>query len=326
MNDKLKTICEQFISDRDIVKSTFPWDSSYIIPLCAMSLGSRNVEVTADKLKACRKALEQHTSIFSNFRGNTKLPMVTILAGADDPLDKMQAAMAIYGEMREVFYGSEYLAYISAVLTDMVTREESVAVAQRSKELYNRMKKEHPFLTSSEDSGYAVLLSFSEKSNDELIADMEQCYKLLKQHFHNSNPVQSVSHVLTLGKGSSEEKCERLVALFKGLEKAGLRYSTYYELAALASLSILDAEMNTLIEEIREVDEFLSEQKGYGLFTIDRTTRLMHAVVLVSNSYMPDAVTTTAAMNGTLAIVAAQQAAMCAIIACGASASSAASH
>lgn len=326
MNDRLKTICEQFISDRDIVKSTFPWDSSYIIPLCAMSLGSRNVEVTADKLKACRKALEQHTSIFSNFRGNTKLPMVTILAGADDPLDKMQAAMAIYGEMREVFYGSEYLAYISAVLTDMVTREESVAVAQRSKELYNRMKKEHPFLTTSEDSGYAVLLSFSEKSDDELIADMEQCYKLLKQHFHNSNPVQSVSHVLAMGKGSSEEKCERLVALFKGLEKAGLRYSTYYELAALASLSILDAEMNTLIEEIREVDEFLSEQKGYGLFTIDRTTRLMHAVVLVSNSYMPDAVTTTAAMNGTLAMVAAQQAAMCAIIACGASASSAASH
>lgn len=325
MNDRLKTICEQFISDRDIVKSTFPWDSSYIIPLCAMALGSRHVEVTSDKLKACRKALEQHTSIFSNFRGNTKLPMVTILAGADDPLDKMQAAMAIYGEMREVFYGSEYLAYISAVLTDMITREQAVDVAKRSKEIYNRMKKEHPFLTSSEDSGYAVLLSFTDKTDDELIGDMEQCYKILKQHFHNSNPVQTVSHVLAMGKGSAEEKCERLVSLYKALDKAGLRYSTYYELAALASLSILEEETDTLIEEIREVDAFLSEQKGYGLFTIDRTTRLMHAVVLVSNSYMPDAVTMTAAINSTLAIVAAQQAAMCAIIACGASAA-ASSH
>ncbi len=315
MNDRLKTICEQFIYDRDIVKSTFPWDSSYIIPLCAMALGSKNVEVTSEKLKACRRALEQHTSIFSNFRGNTKLPMVTILAGAEDPLDKMQAAMAIYGEMRELFYGSEYLAYISAVLTDMITREESVAVAKRSKEIYNRMKQEHPFLTSSEDSGYAVLLSFSEKSDDELIADMEQCYKLLKKHFHNSNPVQSVSHVLALGKGSAEEKCERLLALFKGLEKAKLHYSTYYELAVLAALSIQEVQLDTLIEEIREVDEFLSEQKGYGLFTIDRTTRLMHAVVLVSNSYMANSVTDAAAMNGTFSMIAAQQAAMCAIIA-----------
>lgn len=326
MNEHLKKVCEQYISDRDIVKSTFPWDSGYIIPLCAMALGSKQVEVTPEKLKACRKALEQHTSIFSNFRGNTKLPMVTILAQADDPLDKMQAAMAIYSEMREFFYGSEYLAYISAVLTDMITREQAEDVAKRSKEIYNRMKQEHPFLTSSEDSGFAVLLSFSEKTTDALITDMEQCYKILKQHFHNSNPVQSVSHVLMLGNGSSEEKCERLVALFKGLGKAKLHYSTHYELAALASLSLLDVELDVVIDEIAQVNEFLAEQKGYGLFSIDKPTRLMHAVILVSNAHIEASATTTVAINSTLAMVAAQQAAMCAVIASTTAATVAATH
>lgn len=315
MNDQLTRICEQFITDRDIIKSTFPWDSAYIIPLCAMALGSKNVDISSDKLKECRKALEQHTSIFSSFRGNTKLPMVTILAGADDPLDIMQASMAIYSEMREFFYGSEYLAYISAVLTDIITREQAEATAKRAKEIYTRMKKEHPFLTSSEDSAYAVLMALTEKSEDALASEMEQCYKILKQHFHNSNPVQSVSHVLAMTQGDAQEKCDRLLALFDRLDQSGLKYGTYYELAALASLSLLDADSDELIAQIKEVDEFLSEQKGYGFFTIDRKTRLMHAVILVSNYHAPNNMTNTAAMNGTLAMVAAQQAAMCAVIA-----------
>ncbi len=315
MNEKLTQICEQFIADRDTIKSTFPWDGIYIIPICAMAFAGRNVQVSAEKLKECRKALEQHTSIFSTFRGNTKLPMVTLLAGAADPLDKLQASMAIYSEMREFFYGSEYLAYISAVMTDMITREQAEGVAKRAKEIYTRMKKEHPFLTGSEDSVYAVLMAFSDKSDDELIAEMEQCYKMLKQRFHDSNSVQALSHVLTLAAGSSEAKCERFLALYDGLDKAGLHYGKYYQTAVLASLSILDADIDKMIAEIAQADEFLEKQKGYGFFSIDRTTRLMHAAGLVSILHNAGSMTNTAATASTLQMIAAQQAAMCAVIA-----------
>ena len=43
-----------------------------------------------------------------------------------------------------------------------------------------RMKKEHPLLTSGEDSIFAVLMAFSDQSDDALLEDMETCYALLR--------------------------------------------------------------------------------------------------------------------------------------------------
>lgn len=314
MNEPLTKVCEQFIADRDIIKTTFPWDSTYIVPVCAMAFGSRNKAVSADKLKECRKLLEQHTSIFSNFRGNTKLPTMTILAAADDPAESLQNAMAIYATMKEHFYGTQYLAYISAVLTEMISRDRAEEVAVHAKTIYNKMKQDHPFLTSGEDSVFAVLLSFSDKSDDALIEEMETCYKTLKPHFFDSNAVQSVTHVLTLADGSAKEKCDRFLAIFDGLKQAGRKYGKTYDLAVLAILSLLDTDVDTLIAEIAQADDFLETQKGYGIFSINRQTRLMHAAMLVSIFHGADAVD-TAAMTSTLAMVAAQQAAMCAVIA-----------
>lgn len=313
MNEQLTKVCEQFIADRDIIKATFPWDSAYIVPVCAMAFGSRKKAVSADKLKECRKLLEQHTSIFSNFRGNTKLPTMTILAASDDPMETMQNAMAIYAAMKEHFYGTQYLAYISAVLTEMISRGRAEEIAVRAKAIFTRMRQEHPFLTGGEDSVFAVLMAFSDRTEDTLIKDMEECYKLLKSRFHDSNAVQTLSHVLAMADGSAAQKSERLLALYDALNKAKLDYGRSYELAVLGTLSMLDVEIDTLVEEIAQADAFLEEQKGYGLFSIGRNTRLLHAAMLVSILHNAD--TDTAAMTGTLAMLAAQQAAMCAVIA-----------
>ena len=65
-----------------------------------------------------------------------------------------------------------------------------------------------------------------------------------------------------------------------------------------------------------EVDDFLSGQKGYGFFGLGRKQRLMHAGMLVTSDYIgrSDAMN-TAAIGGTISLIAAQQAAMCAAIA-----------
>lgn len=323
MNEQLTKLCEQFIADRDIIKATFPWDNTYIIHVCALAFVSRSHAVSADTLKECRKLLEQHTSIFSNFRGNTKLPTVTHLACTNDPLETLRESMAIYSTMKEHFYGSEYLAYISAVLTEMISRDRAEEIAVRAKQIFQRMKKEHPFLTGSEDSVFSVLMAFSEKSEDTLISEMEQCYKQLKPHFFDSNAVQTLSHVLVLSDGTPEEKCTKLLSLHGALNKAKLDYGTRHELSVLGSLSLLDVPEETLVQEISQADAFLREQKGYGIFSIDKPTRLMHAVMLVSALHSGNSTAQTSAMTGTLAMVAAQQAAMCAVIASSAAVSAA---
>lgn len=315
MNEQLTRVSLQFIADRNAIKKTFPLGNAYVIAMCAMAFGSRKSVVSSEKLEECQKHLEQNTSFFSNFRGHVMLPTITILAAAENPLDTLQNAMAIYSTMKEHFYGSQYLAYISAFLTEMTTRDRAEEIAVRAKTIYDRMRKEHPLLTSGEDSVFAVLMAFSDKSDDALINDTEESYTILKKRFFNSNAVQTVSHVLALTAGAVKDKCDRFLALYDALEMAGKKYSKSYELSVLATVSMLDVDIDTLVAEISQADDFLKGQKGYGFFSIPGTTRLMHAAMLVSNLYQTGKTADTAAMTGTLAMIAAQQAAMCAVIA-----------
>ena len=75
-------------------------------------------------------------------------------------------------------------------------------------------------------------------------------------------------------------------------------------------------------------DDFLTEQKGYGFFGLGRKARLMHAGMLVTSDYLGaggSAVMHTAAIGGTVSLIAAQQAAMCAAIAASSAAAAASS-
>lgn len=224
--------------------------------------------------------------------------------------------MAIYAILKKHFSGSEYLALVAAVLTDMVSVSDAEKYAVRGRNIYDLMKKEHPFLTSSENSVFAVLMAFSDKSDSQLIDDMEACYTIMKKDFRDSNSVQSLSHVLSLTKGTPDEKCKQVSALYGELKNAGRKYGKSYELSVLGSLSLLSTDTKALAEDILLVDDFLSKQKGYtGLLGFDKTTRLMHATMITACDYSDEANTNTAAITGTLAMVAAQEAAMCAVVA-----------
>ena len=322
MRESLTKKCESFIRNRDIIKANFKWDSVYIVPVCASELTGKNIEADSDRLLQCKKLVDENTGVFSNFRGNVKLPIITKLAQDDYPAQKLENTKKIYEILKKYFWGSQYLSLVATILADMVYVDEADRYASRGKKIYELMKKEHPFLTSGEDGVFAVLMAFSEKEDSELIADMEACYDILKGQFSSSNSVQSLSHVLALSDGTPEEKCKKVFALNQELKNSGRKYGTYYELAVLGAVSLVSDDIKALAEDMLGVDAFLANQKGYGFFGIDKKTRLMHAAMLVAGDYSKEGNTGTAAITGTLAMVAAQQAAMCAVMASSAAAAS----
>ena len=106
-----------------------------------------------------------------------------------------------------------------------------------------------------------------------------------------------------------------MISIYKALEVRGYRYGKGYEMAVLGALSILQMDISAIIEDIMEVDGFLAQQKGYGGLGIDKKTRLMHAAMLVANDYSDENIVNTVAVTSALVTMAAQQAAMCSIIA-----------
>ncbi len=327
MKPSLNAICESFITSRDIIRNKFIWDDSRIIHICAANFAAQKVQADAEKLEECKKLVNSGTSVFSNFRGNIKLPVITLLAASSDPEGKLEKAKQIYSLLKNYFYGNEYLAYLSVVLTDMTDLDGADKIAERGKRIYNLMRSKHPFLTGGEDSVFALLLAFSDKSDDELIENMEKAYNVLNRKYA-SDASQSASHVFSLTDGDPDAKCKKMDFIWDSLKNAGKKYSKYYEISALAAFSLGEFDLSEAVDDIIEVDNFLEKQKGYGVFSIDRKTRLMHAVMLVGADYSAYSSTaSTAAVTTTVAMIAAQQAAMCAIIAASAvSSASSSSH
>ena len=332
MNKTPQELVDRFIETRDAVRAAFRMENEYIYPVCAQIFLAADKPVEIEQLERCKALVKSSTSVFSSFRGNVKLPLLCMLAAGDDPEERWDRTRRYYALLKESFYGSEYLALGAMLLSDAVQEEDVPALAARGKGLYQRMKKEHPFLTGQEDSVFALLLSQSARSDDELIEDMEKCYVLLKERFPSGNGLQAASHVLALSSEIPVDKTFRMIGIFNAIEEAGGKYGKDWQLPILAALSLGQRFQEDLAGELLEIDALLSKRKGYkGVFGLDKRARSMHAAMLLSLQHeaepkQPVELVGAAAQQATLAIIAAQQALMCAVVASSAASSAATSH
>ena len=331
MNMTPQELVDRFIENRDAIHAAFRMENEYIYPVCAQIFLAADRPVEAERLDECKALVKSSSSIFSNFRGNVKLPLLCMLAASDDAEARWDRTRRYYALLKGSFFGSEYLALAAMLLSDAVKEEDMPALAARGKALYQRMRKEHPFLTGQEDSVFALLLAESDRGDDELMEDMEACYALLNERFPGGDGLQTASHVLALSQEIPVDKAFRVISLYNTIEAAGVKYGKDHQLPILAALTLGKVFADDLSRGILELDALLAKQKGYrGLFGLDKRTRAMHAAMLLSllneaePASHPEPVN-AAVQQATLAMIAAQQAIMCAVIATSAASSAAAS-
>lgn len=316
MRSSLSNLCNSFIENRDALKETFFWGSSYIYPVAAAVFVDKRKTAEVEHLEKCHEILKDNTGFFSNFRNYIKLPMVSMMAVSSDPEDKLKKVLSVYELLKQHFFSSNYLPLASMTISDFVEPVHYEAVARRTRRIYDLMKQEHPFLTSGEDSVFAALLALSNASDEVIVQNTEECYDILKPQFFSSNAVQSLSHVLALCEGDAEMKCSRAMDLFYKLKDQGYKYGTGYELATLGVLAMLPADLGTIADDTVQVAEYLAGQRGYGILGMTKRQRLMHAGLIVTSDYLDQNTSIqAAAVSSTISLIIAQQTAVCAAIA-----------
>jgi hypothetical protein len=326
MNDRILRNCNLLLESRDRIKTVFGWDGGLIHLACAGIYVSKGKEVNASVLHYCKDLLNQRVGVFSNFRSTARSPIAAMLAVSDNPERTLDNGLLVYHLLKKEFWASTYLPLTAMIIAQLVEPQQYEAIAARTSGIYDMIKSEHPFLTSGEDSANCALLALSEKSDSELIYEIESCYHQLKQNFFSSNAVQSLSHVLALGQGTVEEKCSKTMQLFYGLKEVGLKYGTSYELPTLGVLALAEGDKNQIIQEIAEINNWLSHQKGFGFFSsVTAKQRLMYAGIVTQREYINTNAMQSAAVNSTISLIAAQEAAMCAAIAASTAAAASAS-
>lgn len=323
MNEQTLRNCGQLISNRDKIKSVFSWDGGLMHLACAGVYASRGADVDVAALEECKALIKRKVGLLSNFRGMVQSPIASMIAVSDNPEQTLDNGLKAYELLKKDFYSSTYLPLAAMIIAQKAESYDYERIASRTHAIYKMMKAEHPFLTSGEDSSYCAMMALSEKTDAELIADAEKCYYILKEYFFSANAVQALSHVLALCDGTPEEKCTKTMDLFKRLKAAGHKYGTEHELPTLGVLAMAGEDFDTIVREMIEIDEWLSRQKGFGFWGgVTAKQRLMYAGMLVQKEFINDDAMHTSIVGSTIALVLAQEAAICAAI--GASAAAAA--
>lgn len=326
MKKELEKRCQQFIENRDKIKEVFVWNGGLIHLACAAIFTANNKTADIQLLFSSKQMLKQQVGPFSNFRNTAQAAIISMLAVSDYPGEYLEEGLDVYAALKKRFWSSTHLALAAMVIAQLTDKTEYMGIVERTRSIYDLMKSEHPFLTGSDDSAYCALMALSDKSDDALLEDAQIIYTSLKEHFFSANAVQSLSHVLALAEGEIEKKVERTIELYRQLKMRGYKYGTSYELPTLGVLALGQQNITELVEEMIEVDTWLSKQKGFGFFSgVTNKQRLMYAGMLVGYQEDNDKMLQTATLNSTVSIIIAQQAAMMAAIAAG-SASAAASN
>ena len=297
------------------MKSAFAWEDGLTHLACAGIFINKEQTANEEMLLQCKDILKRNTGIFSNFKSTAKPMIVAMLAANENPQLLMERGLKVHDLLKEEFMSSVYLPIAAMIIAQYADEARYAELAQRTRRIYKQMRADHPFLTSGEDSTFCALRALLDKPDEVLLGDAEECYKTLKSNFFSSNAVQSLSHVLAMCDGEPKIKCQRTMELFQKLKEAGHKYGTSYELPTLGVLAMADGNQDEIAAEMAEIDQWLSEQKGFGFFSsISAKQRLMYAGMIAQQDYINDKMMQGAAVNGVISLIVAQQAAMCAAI------------
>ena len=308
MKELLETLCDKFLLNLGLFTDFCPLERDILYPVCANVMCTADTEFDLAKYRNSMALIKENSKMLSSFRSTIRPLIASWLSVSGDPRGGMERCLECYDILRKYFTNSEHLALMAVMLQRITDKSNAEDYIKRGRQIYDRMKKEHRILTTKEDVAFAIMLAFSEKSDDELIEDMEESYKLLK-HSADKNSIQTVSHVLAMAGGKPEEKCAKFMELYDSMIKKGRKYGKHYELAMLAALAMTKFDSGEILSDISDVENFLSEHNTVAdLSEFGKSEPVSHAFMLLTTAYASDE--NVGDRNERRALLAARQAAL----------------
>lgn len=311
MDVRLKEKVDLMVENYNELKSNFKWDTSLLKHFCAMMHAARAEKVNIEKIQEIEKYIKDETGWTSDYRGTNKLIIATLLCFEDDYKSFFKDMLEVHEKMRqEGFKKSEYLPLATYTIVNDAPREKWNYKIQRMDKFYRSMKENHFWLTSTNDYVFAAVLAATDLNVEETMGKIEECYKVLsKEGFWKGNDLQTLSHILALGEESVYEKCKKANELYNKLKDEKCKFN-YNGLATLGVLTLISEDKDQIVSGIKEVSDFIHNKPGYGMWSLDKSTRIILSANLVCDFYvdeMKKGVIKVALANSINSIVIAQE-------------------
>ncbi len=313
MREAITRKCDLLIENWKLIHKGFWLENGSIAAIAAATFAEKDRSVDVEMLKECHKILKKKEGIFSEFRGSSELIVTAKMALSADPEGYLEDVTGVYKKFQKgKFWGSNYRALAAMTICDVGKASEADAIIEKTNEILKGMNKVHPFLTSDEDTSFAVLLAISGKKTEDILEELEETYQSLKKKFSlHDNAVYSLSQVLTSYEGAAQDKADKAIDIFDAFAAAGAKYGKGYELASLGTLIGINASPDDIAAEVAETADYLKGNKGFGSFDMGKATRLMFGTMMVAGDNSDENYKVGASViSGAVARLVAEQTAM----------------
>jgi hypothetical protein len=314
----------QYLQLYESMKTTYKWKISdpslRMIPLFYLM---KDHPFEPNRYESFLSAIRNETGMFSNFRGMNLYLIAAMMDTEGYTAASVSQLMELEKKLKQQKIKGPYMPMVAVSLLSEPALSPRLV---KSQAIYQLMKKEHKFLTGSDDFPMAVLLAKDERHPEQLIERMELYYdRLSKERYHKGNMLQMMTHILTVLQPetlqiSLVERCE---GFLDEMKRQKVKWSDYFY-PQIPLLVLNEQPVEEVVRYLSEYAKQLSVTKG---FKWQGSMNTMLAAMLVVSDFMKseeyDALLRTGVTTVIQQIMQAQQAAMIAAI--GASTAAAAS-
>ncbi|SHG39031.1 Protein of unknown function [Ornithinibacillus halophilus] len=312
-------IIEQYIKEYQQLKIALKWKvpDKTINMAIAANYVMKDKEIDSDKLLIIADTIKSQAGLFSSMKSHSRFLTASIMdINFENPTEQVPELFTYYKQFRNEKFSSGTFTYIAATLL-LVSELNPDEIIPKAKDLYDRMKQEHAFLTTASDYPLATLLTIEGRTDT--IEQMETFYEeLSKNGFSKGNDLQFLSHILSLPPNeNSQTLISRAISVYDSLKVIGIRSKrTYYPVIGMLAL-LPNEELD--MKKIKDLYDRLMLEKD---FKWQKDVNVMMAVnFFVKGKLEHTTLAETSLYTVVEAIIQAQQAVMTASIVAAATAS-----
>ena len=259
---ELMDSCSLQVENEQIVRNVGKLQMEELAKMGALFYTARNRHADGDKIKECKEILKRKAGIFSNFRGNLEFAIRVRMSLETNPEVYIDHVMSIYRKLVEGRkLPGEILAMTAMTIYEQSNGQNIDQIITDTREAYAEIKQKHKFLSDESDMSFIALMVMCGKDVQKTLDEVEELYLALKDRV--------------------SEKVDDFVTFYQKLKEAKHHTSKGKAMSIYGAFADLDIPRETLLKEIGEVDDWLKQQKGYGILYNSDIRRTMAATLVL---------------------------------------------
>jgi len=271
----------------------------------ALIYAVRGKTIDRDVITNTYNMLKKGTSVLSPFRETTPLCTAAMLSLEADPKAALDRALEVYGMLKEVkFRNSAFLAEAALQIATGTQPDKYKQTVMRMRSFYDLMKANSWLHAAADDYILAALFALSGLDEKTASERIEKVFQKLRSEFSGKGSVLALAQVMALVGKTDEMATGRVVALRDVLKRRRMSLAKPFIVPIIGTLSQLDLSVDTIVQEVRDVEIFLKAQT----LSLTKTEIHMAASAMVVATYAKEntLVTASAATAAGSMILAAQ--------------------